>query len=75
MTNTSVTSAQQVHGYWKVGCGNLDNWRNAATDALGSTALDYSGPKYFTGQIQYAAVYINALTATQVSEHFAAGAP
>jgi signal peptidase I len=74
MTDTTVTSAEQVSGYWKVGCGNLDNWRNAATDAAGSTALDYTGPKYFTGQIQYAAVYNSALNATQVLQHYQAGA-
>jgi len=73
-TDTTVTSAEQVSGYWKVGCGNLDNWRNAATDATGSTALDYTGPKYFTGQIQYAAVYPVALTAAQVLQHYQAGA-
>jgi signal peptidase I len=74
MTDATVTSAEQVSGYWKVGCGNLDNWRNAATDEGGSTALDYTGPKYFTGQIQYAAVYSTPLTAAQVMEHYLAGA-
>jgi len=74
MTDTTVTSAEQYHGYWKVGCGNLANWRNAATDEVHSTALDYTGPSYFTGQIQYAAVYNSALNPTQVSQHYAAGA-
>ncbi len=74
MTNPAVTSAEGVHGYWKVGCGNLANWQNAATAASGSTALDYTGPDYFTGQIQYAAVYTSVLTATQVREHYIAGA-
>ena len=69
MTDPTVTTAEQKQGYWKVGCGNLTNWANA-----GSTTLDYNGPSYFTGQIQYAAVYNVALTATQVSEHYAAGA-
>ncbi len=74
MTKAAVTSAEQVSGYWKVGCGNLSGWRNAATDATGSTSLDYNGPSYFAGQIQYAAVYSGALTAAQASQHFAAGA-
>ena len=74
MTDPTVTSAEQYHGYWKVGCGNLANWRNAATDELHSTALDYTGPSYFKGQIQYAAVYTTALTAAQVKDHFLAGA-
>ena len=69
MTDKTVTAAEQKQGYWKVGCGNLANWQNA-----GSTTLDYSGPSYFKGQIQYAAVYNRALTPTEVSEHFAAGA-
>lgn len=65
--------AEQSHGYWKVGCGNLSGWQNAATAASGSTTLDYNGPSYFTGQIQYAAVYTVALTPTQVTEHYLAG--
>ncbi len=73
MSNAAVTSAEGVSGYWKVGCGNLANWQNAATAASGSAALDYSGPSYFTGQIQYAAVYTSVLNATQVKEHYTAG--
>ncbi len=74
MTNKAVTSGEGVSGYWKVGCGNLSAWRNAATDEKGSTSNDYSGPSYYNGQIQYAAVYTTALNETQVSDHFAAGA-
>jgi signal peptidase I len=73
MTNPSVTTAQDFAGYWKVGCGALGGWRNAATDESGSTANDYSGPTYFTGQLQYAATYTVALTAEQVREHYLAG--
>lgn len=72
-TNTTVTTAENTTGYWKVGCGNLTNWQNAATGDTGSTNLDYSGPNYFTGQIQYAAVYTVALTAQQVKDHYQAG--
>lgn len=67
-SNPAVTSAEALHGYWKVGCGNLTSWRNA-----GSTSNDDNGPAFFTGQIQYAAVYSVALTATQVLEHYLAG--
>jgi signal peptidase I len=74
MTNATVTTAEAKPGYWKVGCGNLTGWRNAVTDAAGSTALDYNGPSYFAGYIQYAAVYSTALTATQVLQHYQAGA-
>jgi hypothetical protein len=75
MTDATVTTAEQVSGYWKVGCGNLQNWQNAATAAKGDvTNLDYSGPSYFSGQIQYAAVYSAALTAAQVLQHYQAGA-
>jgi hypothetical protein len=74
MTNPTVTTAEGASGYWKVGCGNLANWQNAATAQSGGTALDYTGPQYFKGQIQYAAVYSSAFTATQVQQHYAAGA-
>lgn len=73
MTNPDVTTAQNFAGYWKVGCGALGGWRNAATDESGGTNNDYSGPVYFTGQLQYAAVYTAALTAAQVEEHYLAG--
>lgn len=75
MTAPSVTTGQANTGYWKVGCGNLASWQNAATAATGSTTADYSGPSYYTGQLQYAAVYTSALSATQVSEHYLAGRP
>ena len=65
--------AEQTHGYWKVGCGNLSGWQNAATAAAGSGTLDFNGPSYFTGQIQYTAVYTVVPTATQVKEHYLAG--
>jgi signal peptidase I len=74
MANTAVTTAQAYDGYWKVGCGNLAGWQNAATAEAGNTSnYDYSGPSYFTGQIQFAAVYSTALTAAQVKEHYVAG--
>jgi signal peptidase I len=69
MSDTSVTSAQTFAGYWKIGCGNLDGWRNG-----GSTSNDLSGPKYFKGDLQYVAIYNAALSATQAQEHYLAGA-
>lgn len=46
----------------------MSAWVNGAGAA-------YSGPSYFTGQIQYAAVYTVALSPTQVLEHYQAGQP
>jgi len=67
MENTSVTSAEgNNNGFWKVGCGSLNNWQNA-------DGSNYTGPSYFTGQIQYAAVYKVALTDQQVKDHYEAG--
>lgn len=67
-STTSVTAAQSFSGFWKVGCGNLDNWRHAT-----STSNEFDGPKYFTGQLQYVAVYNRALSQAEVTEHFNAG--
>lgn len=72
-SDPGVTTAQDFTGYWKIGCGNLSNWRNAATDDAGSTANDYTGPSYYTGQLQFVAVHTVVLTATQVKEHYQAG--
>ena len=66
--NTAVTNGQSYAGYWKVGCGRLINWANGD----GTT---YNGPGFFTGSIQFAAVYYTTLTAQQVQEHYLAGAP
>jgi len=63
----TVTTAESYAGYWKVGCGNLSGWHN------GRSTTVYNGPSYFTGQLQFAAVYTVALTADQVKEHFKAG--
>jgi hypothetical protein len=53
-------------GWWKVGCGTLSTWADAAGTAL-------TKPAYFTGRIQYAAVYTVVLTADQVKSHYLAG--
>lgn len=68
-SNSAVTSGQAYTGYWEIGCGSLTGW--PAAD--GSAYL--LPPSYFTGNIQYAAVYSRALTQTQVTEHYLAGAP
>lgn len=65
-SNTAVTNGEAYNGYWKVGCGTLLGWANG--DGTG-----YNGPSFFTGSIQYAAVYTTALTAAQVSSHYDAG--
>lgn len=65
-SNTAVTSGEALHGYWKVGCGKLTTWSNG-------DGTNYDGPSYFTGQIQYAAVYSLALSADQVKDHYLAG--
>lgn len=65
-SNTAVTTGEPYSGYWKIGCGTLAGWANG--DGTG-----YNGPSYFTGSIQYAAVYTTALTAAQVTSHYDAG--
>jgi len=66
--NATVTTAEGLSGYWKVGCGKLDGW------ADGSGAA-YNGPSYYTGQIRFAAAYTVALTAAQVTARYQAGTP
>ncbi|CAH0169085.1 LamG domain-containing protein [Microbacterium sp. Bi128] len=68
-TNTGVTTGEGYTGFWKVGCGSLSAWANGTSDGT----IDYSGPSYFTGQIQYAAVYKRALSADEVRWHYAGG--
>jgi signal peptidase I len=72
-SKTGVTAAEDQHGYWKVGCGALSGWQKGATGASGSTTQDYNGPSYFTGWIQYAAVYSTALSEAQAKAHYYAG--
>jgi signal peptidase I len=55
-----TTTGQNYSGYWRIGCGNLTNWT--------------SNPSaFFTGAIQYAAVFTRALTGTEIAAHAAAG--
>ncbi|SIT68204.1 LamG-like jellyroll fold domain-containing protein [Microbacterium sp. RU33B] len=66
-TNPAVTTGEvNTTGYWKVGCGKLLGWASASGGA-------WTQPYYFTGQIQYAAIYRIALTPTDVLNHFRAG--
>lgn len=68
-SRSGYTTGQNFTGTWKIGCGRLRGWTNGA--AVG--ALDYSGPDYFTGRIQYAAIFTRALTAAEVQAHYFAG--
>jgi signal peptidase I len=68
-SNASMNGAQIFNGYWKIGCGNVSNWRNA------DGTVNSPAPNYFTGRIQYAAVYGTPMSAAQVREHYLAGAP
>jgi signal peptidase I len=65
-SDSTTTTAEPLSGYWKVGCGKLITWLNG-------DGTNYDGPYYFTGSIQYAAVYSTALTAPQAKEHYLAG--
>ncbi|MDQ1082202.1 MULTISPECIES: signal peptidase I [Microbacterium] len=59
-TSPSTTTGQKYTGSWRIGCGNLTNWTSNPSS-------------FFTGTIQYAAVYTRALTATEIAAHAAAG--
>ena len=59
--NTGVSTAQAFTGYWRIGYDNLTSWTNAPTNA------------FFTGSLAWAATYPYALTAPQVTTHYAAG--
>ena len=60
-SDTTVTTAQNYNGYWRVGYDSLSGWTNVGTS------------NYFKGSLRYAAVYTTALTATQIGNHFGAG--
>ncbi|MDO4684794.1 MAG: signal peptidase I [Candidatus Saccharibacteria bacterium] len=64
-SNTSITSAQNYSGYWRFGCGGMNGWQHADGSRL-------NGAIYFSGQMQYGAVYEHVLTAAQVTEHYQA---
>ncbi|MER5554619.1 LamG domain-containing protein [Streptomyces sp. NPDC002793] len=53
------TGNENYPGYWRVGGDNLNNWANRPTS------------NFFAGQIDETAVYPTALSASQVSEHYA----
>lgn len=58
------TTAAGYNGYWKFGCGKTRYWPNTPSDA----------PQFFTGRLQYGAVYDRALTATEVEDHWSSAA-
>lgn len=58
--SNTVTGSQNYTGYWRVGAGNFDYWPDQPTS------------RFLAGSVADAAVYGTALTATQVSQMFAA---
>lgn len=61
-----ATRGQWYDGYWKFGCGKTDFW----TSQTGPAPSD---PAFFTGSIQYGAIYDRVLTAAEVEDHWLAG--
>ncbi|MYR66053.1 hypothetical protein GTW44_05285 [Streptomyces sp. SID8360] len=58
-SSSAYTASQNTPGYWRVGGDNLANWPNRPTS------------NFFAGQIDETAVYPTALSASQVSAHYA----
>ena len=69
-TNNTST-AQAYNGYWRVGGDNLNGWN---LDPWGSNSQGTTQPHsyYFNGTIADAAVYPTALSAAQITAHYAA---
>jgi hypothetical protein len=72
LTGTGTSSSAQAYtGYWRVGGDNLNGWN---LDPWGSNSQGTTQPAgyYFNGTIADVAVYPTALTASQVTAHYAA---
>ncbi|MGP9745367.1 PKD domain-containing protein [Brachybacterium sp. AOP29-B2-41] len=61
-SDASTISAQPYSGYWRLGGDNLSGWPNRPSS------------DYFSGSLDEVAVYDRALTAAEISAHFAVGA-
>lgn len=61
-SDSTVTTAQNYSGYWRIGYDNLSGWPSTSTNGYG-----------FIGSMDNVAVYTSALSARQVSSHYAAG--
>ncbi|MDO4870510.1 MAG: signal peptidase I [Candidatus Saccharibacteria bacterium] len=67
--NPNARGGENYQGYWKFGCGKLDSgWKNAD-----GTAISGTGINYFSGQLQFGAVYDRVLTEEQIREHYLSG--
>lgn len=68
---TRSSSAQSYNGYWRIGGDNLNGWN---LDPWGSNSQGTKQPNsyYFNATIANVAVYRTALTAAQVTAHYAA---
>ena len=60
-SNAAVTTAQNYSGWWRLGYDNLNGWTNKPSD------------RFFKGEMRFASVYSQALSASQVSVDFTAG--
>jgi hypothetical protein len=57
-SDPATTTADYYEGYWRVGGDNLSGWPSAPTSAN------------FNGTVDEAAVYLFALPAASVAEHY-----
>jgi Concanavalin A-like lectin/glucanases superfamily len=60
-SNASFSTFEIYNGYWRVGYDNQSGWAGAGAN------------NFFTGSMKFAAAYSTALTAAQVSQHYASG--
>jgi hypothetical protein len=60
-SDTTVTTAQSITGYWRVGYDNLTGWTSAPTSS------------FFKGSVAFAQVYNTALTPAQILAQYNAG--
>lgn len=63
----ATTGADNYNGVWKFGCGTFGDWINADGTAL-------KGKSYFSGNLQFGAVYGVVLSDVDVLDHYYAGA-
>jgi signal peptidase I len=64
--STTMKTADNFNGYWKIGCGQLTSWRNG-------DGTVFQGGRYFTGRMRFVAVYHSALTEQQIKAQYFSG--
>lgn len=65
VSSQANAEAEDIDGFWRVGCGAYARWKNGDNSR-------FDGPSFYTGKMQFIAAYDRALSAEEILTHYQA---